>query len=76
VRASDTSHQFKEIAIAYQTLSDPVLRKKYNEFGPKESAPEGGYMDPGQSTPPSLVANAELTMEYGHRGDIRYYIWR
>jgi hypothetical protein len=22
------------------------LRKKYNEFGPKESAPEGGYVDP------------------------------
>jgi DnaJ domain len=37
---------FKEIAIAYQTLSDPTLRKKYNEFGPKESAPEGGYVDP------------------------------
>lgn len=38
--------RFKEIAIAYQTLSDPALRKRYNEFGPKESAPEGGYVDP------------------------------
>ncbi|KAF7986759.1 hypothetical protein HWV62_20344 [Athelia sp. TMB] len=38
--------RFKEIAIAYQTLSDPDLRKKYNEFGSKESAPEGGYVDP------------------------------
>ena len=38
--------RFKEIAIAYQTLSDPTLRKKYNEFGPKESAPEGGFVDP------------------------------
>jgi curved DNA-binding protein CbpA len=38
--------RFKDIAIAYQTLSDPELRKKYNEFGPKESAPEGGYVDP------------------------------
>lgn len=38
--------RFKDIAIAYQTLSDPQLRKKYNEFGPKESAPEGGYVDP------------------------------
>jgi curved DNA-binding protein CbpA len=27
-------------------LSDPVLRAKYNEFGPKESAPEGGFVDP------------------------------
>ncbi|KAI0776912.1 DnaJ-domain-containing protein [Trametes elegans] len=38
--------RFKEIAIAYQTLSDPELRRKYNEFGPKESAPEGGFVDP------------------------------
>ncbi|OJT09248.1 hypothetical protein TRAPUB_14323 [Trametes pubescens] len=38
--------RFKEIAIAYQTLSDPDLRKKYNEFGSKESAPEGGFVDP------------------------------
>ncbi|KAJ7074539.1 DnaJ-domain-containing protein [Mycena amicta] len=38
--------RFKEIAIAYQTLSDPELRRKYNEYGPKESAPEGGFVDP------------------------------
>ncbi|KAG2052376.1 DnaJ-domain-containing protein [Suillus hirtellus] len=38
--------RFKEIAIAYQTLSDSELRKKYNEFGPKESQPEGGFVDP------------------------------
>ena len=37
---------FKEIAIAYQTLSDPDLRRKYNEFGPKEGAPDGGFVDP------------------------------
>jgi curved DNA-binding protein CbpA len=37
---------FKAIAIAYQVLSDPVSRKKYNEFGAKEGAPEGGYVDP------------------------------
>ena len=42
----NAEERFKEIAIAYQTLSDPALRKKYNEFGPKESAPEGGYVDP------------------------------
>ncbi|KAG6860464.1 hypothetical protein C0995_010818 [Termitomyces sp. Mi166 len=38
--------RFKQIAIAYQTLSDEALRKKYNEFGSKESAPEGGFVDP------------------------------
>ncbi|TFK51506.1 DnaJ-domain-containing protein [Heliocybe sulcata] len=42
----EAEERFKELAIAYQTLSDPELRKKYNEFGPKESAPEGGYVDP------------------------------
>ncbi|KAG2018724.1 DnaJ domain-containing protein, variant 2 [Coprinopsis cinerea AmutBmut pab1-1] len=38
--------RFTEIGIAYQTLSDPALRKKYNEFGAKESQPEGGFVDP------------------------------
>jgi DnaJ-class molecular chaperone len=38
--------RFKDIAIAYQTLSDPELRKKYNEFGPKETAAEAGAVDP------------------------------
>ena len=42
----EAEDRFKQIAMAYQTLSDPTLRKKYNEFGPKESAPEGGYVDP------------------------------
>lgn len=42
----EAEDRFKQIAIAYQTLSDPELRKKYNEFGPKESAPEGGFVDP------------------------------
>lgn len=29
-----------------QTLSDPTLRTKYNEFGSRASQPEGGFMDP------------------------------
>ncbi|GAA5980000.1 hypothetical protein JCM10908_001494 [Rhodotorula pacifica] len=32
--------RFKEIAVAYTTLSDPVLRRKYNEFG--KSSKDGG----------------------------------
>lgn len=42
----NAEERFKDIAIAYQTLSDPQLRKKYNEFGSKESQPEGGFVDP------------------------------
>lgn len=42
----NAEEKFKEIAIAYQTLSDPDLRRKYNEFGSKESQPEGGFVDP------------------------------
>jgi len=38
--------RFTLIGIAYQTLSDPALRKRYNEFGAKETQPEGGFMDP------------------------------
>ena len=34
------------LPIKIQTLSDDTLRWKYNEFGLKESAPEGGYVDP------------------------------
>ena len=40
------AERFKDISIAYQTLSDPALRKKYNEFGAKASTPEGGFVDP------------------------------
>ena len=42
----NAEERFKAIAIAYQTLSDPALRRKYNEFGSKDSAPEGGFVDP------------------------------
>ncbi|KIY68191.1 DnaJ-domain-containing protein [Cylindrobasidium torrendii FP15055 ss-10] len=42
----NAAERFNAIAIAYQTLSDPALRRKYNEQGPKESQPEGGFVDP------------------------------
>ncbi|KAG9045333.1 hypothetical protein FS837_006496 [Tulasnella sp. UAMH 9824] len=38
--------RFKNIAVAYQVLSDPERRKKYNEFGAKESGSDAGYVDP------------------------------
>ena len=39
------SLQFKKISEAYQVLSDPELRRKYNEYGAKsnEIQPEGGF---------------------------------
>ncbi|KAM6499117.1 DnaJ domain containing protein [Amanita muscaria] len=41
---TSSAERFKEISIAYQTLSDPELRRKYNEFGAKGSTPEGGFV--------------------------------
>ncbi|KAI8367286.1 X-domain of DnaJ-containing-domain-containing protein [Blakeslea trispora] len=37
--------KFKKISEAYQVLSDPELRKQYNEFG-EQNGPDGGFMDP------------------------------
>ncbi|KAJ1982893.1 DnaJ-like protein [Dimargaris xerosporica] len=40
---------FKKISEAYQVLSDPTLRKRYNEFGTQKSVtPDGGFMDPSE----------------------------
>ncbi|PLW12928.1 hypothetical protein PCANC_19043 [Puccinia coronata f. sp. avenae] len=41
----DAGEKFKALAVAYNTLSDPELRKKYNEFG-KQQEGEGGFVDP------------------------------
>ncbi|GAB5589545.1 DnaJ-like protein [Umbelopsis nana] len=39
--------KFKEISEAYQILSDPKLRKRYNENGAENGVkPEGGFVDP------------------------------
>ncbi|KAK9696193.1 DnaJ-like protein [Basidiobolus ranarum] len=44
---ADAEEVFKKISEAYQVLSDPVLRKKYNEYGPQNNiAPEGGFVNP------------------------------
>ncbi|WWC92369.1 uncharacterized protein L201_007326 [Kwoniella dendrophila CBS 6074] len=46
----DAEEKFKQISIAYQVLSDPELRHKYNEFGQKNGGgvaePAGGFQDP------------------------------
>ncbi|KAI8074011.1 X-domain of DnaJ-containing-domain-containing protein [Gongronella butleri] len=39
--------KFKKISEAYQVLSDPQLRKRYNEFGEENGVkPDGGFVDP------------------------------
>ncbi|KAF8516196.1 hypothetical protein BU17DRAFT_67609 [Hysterangium stoloniferum] len=55
------------------TLSDPVLRKKYNEFGSRESQPEGGFADPeeflnedaasGSGGPKRVKSSKDMTPE-------------
>ncbi|KAI9493137.1 X-domain of DnaJ-containing-domain-containing protein [Zychaea mexicana] len=39
--------KFKKISEAYQVLSDPKLRKRYNEIGEENGLkPDGGFVDP------------------------------
>ncbi|CAG8454665.1 844_t:CDS:2 [Ambispora gerdemannii] len=45
-KASDAEQVFKKISVAYQVLSDPALRRKYNEFGTRDVEPEGGFVNP------------------------------
>ncbi len=45
-KSPDAEEMFKKISDVYQVLSDPVLRKKYNEFGPGKCDPEDGFINP------------------------------
>ncbi|CAG8471175.1 34_t:CDS:2 [Diversispora eburnea] len=46
-KAPDAEQRFKKISDAYQVLSNPELRRKYNEFGKKNDIePEGGFVNP------------------------------
>ncbi|KAH3672522.1 hypothetical protein WICMUC_004207 [Wickerhamomyces mucosus] len=40
--------KFQDIGEAYQVLSDPQLRDKYDRFGKQESVPEAGFEDPSE----------------------------
>lgn len=44
----EVEEAFKKLATAYQVLSDPELRHKYNEFGASTPGlvPEDGFVDP------------------------------
>ncbi|CAG8653811.1 9718_t:CDS:2, partial [Racocetra persica] len=46
-KSPDAEQQFKKISDAYQILSNPDLRQRYNEFGGKNNVePEGGFVNP------------------------------
>ncbi|KAF0496498.1 DnaJ-domain-containing protein [Gigaspora margarita] len=46
-KSADAEQQFKKISDAYQILSNPDLRQRYNEFGGKNNVePEGGFVNP------------------------------
>jgi DnaJ-class molecular chaperone len=38
--------QFKKVSEAYQVLSDPALKEKYDKFGKDGVQPEGGFVNP------------------------------
>ncbi|KAG4304339.1 hypothetical protein PORY_002314 [Pneumocystis oryctolagi] len=41
----EARQRFQKIGEAYQVLSDPDLRKKYNMYGKKEATPDQGFCD-------------------------------
>uniref|UniRef100_A0A060SZD2 ARAD1C04158p n=1 Tax=Blastobotrys adeninivorans TaxID=409370 RepID=A0A060SZD2_BLAAD len=40
--------KFQEIGEAYQVLSDPELRKRYDQFGKEQAVPDAGFEDPAE----------------------------
>lgn len=42
------SEKFQTIGEAYQVLSDPALRKRYDDFGKEGAMPSSGFEDPSE----------------------------
>ncbi|GAM89445.1 hypothetical protein ANO11243_074830 [Dothideomycetidae sp. 11243] len=73
--------KFQAVGEAYQVLSDPSLRKRYDEFGKEGAKPDSGFEDPGEMFAEifggeafkdwigeiSMVRDLEKTMEMAQR---------
>lgn len=44
----EAAKKFQEVGEAYQVLSDPDLRSRYDEFGKDQALPEEGFADPSE----------------------------
>lgn len=44
----ESREKFQKIGEAYQVLSNPELRKKYNTYGKKDAMPDQGFCDPSE----------------------------
>lgn len=44
----DAQKKFQEVGEAYQVLSDPDLKSRYDQFGKEDAVPSQGFEDPGE----------------------------
>lgn len=72
------TEKFQAVGEAYQVLSDPELRKRYNEFGKEQAIPQAGFEDPaefatmifGGQAFQSWIGELSLLREMQQMGDV------